>query len=249
MRNDELDRAIRRLVQAEIDGLEVPQEARERVRKALGLEKEQKAPWFYRKVAVALTCALAALVLSAYLVFPSQAKAIGQVVLSRIGYIVKDALRNISQGYGRNGDQALSSPQDPENSRTVFSTLEEARNRLPFTLLVPKYLPKDANLTQILLSGQEPLMTVRLIYSGEKGRLVLTESGPTDNAGSGIAYDADDTGVKTVDINGVNGTLLANKNGQVLLSWYKNSVAYQIAGTYPEEEILRVARSLAKPGT
>ncbi|KKM12445.1 hypothetical protein SY88_03310 [Clostridiales bacterium PH28_bin88] len=242
----ELDRLITAAIREEIDGHEVPPEVKERVRKALGLNKRARVYSSFRVVAL-VAAVLSMMVLVSYFVLPTQATAISVKLVKRLEYLIQDRLYNISEGYSTQPESEPAPPQVPEVViiKEEKVSLDEARTRLPFVLLVPKYVPVDSQLTTVTLSGSKPLMDVKLVYTGTAGTLMITESGVSNNLGLGIGYDADDTKVERVNIRGVQGNLLSNKSGQTVLIWHDQGVTYRILGPFPPEEIKKIAESLS----
>ncbi|CEP67456.1 Domain of unknown function DUF4367 [Moorella glycerini] len=241
----ELDKLIRTAIREEIEEQEVPPEARERVRKALGLNKLRRVKGGFRAAALVAGVTLI-MVLSAYLVFPTKATAISIVLVKRLEYLVKDRLYNIAERYSAEQNPGASVPVPaPDIGKEEKVSLDEARSRLPFALLIPGYLPEGTVLTSISLSGNKPLMEVTFVYMGNTGILKIKESGISSNRGVGIGYDADDTKVKKIEVRGVEANLLSNKSGQTLLIWHEQGVTYRIEGAYTAEEIVKIANSLS----
>ncbi|MGI9952624.1 DUF4367 domain-containing protein [Moorellaceae bacterium AZ2] len=241
--DQQMDKLIRAAIREEIDGQEVPPQARERVRKALGLNQPKLHRRRFSIVAFVAASALF-LILSACLVFPNKATAIGISLIRRLEYLVKDRLYNISETYSA-VPSSQAPPHAPDIDREEKVSLDEARSRLPFVLLVPKYLPESSVLTDISLSGSKPLMEVTLVYTGKTGVLKIKQSGISDNIGMGTGYDGDDTKVEKVSISNVQANLLTNKAGNTLLFWHEQGVTYRIGGPYSPEEIIKVANSLS----
>ncbi|MGB9859861.1 MAG: hypothetical protein ACPLQP_08025 [Moorellaceae bacterium] len=137
--DQQLDKLIKPAIREEIDGIEVPPETRDRVRKALGLNGLKLAKRTFN-IAALVAAGVLFLILSACLVYPHKATAMGLTLVRRLEYLVKDRLYNISETYSA----VLSSeepPHTPDIDREEKVSLDEARSRLPFVLLVPKYLP------------------------------------------------------------------------------------------------------------
>lgn len=239
----QLDKLLKAAIREEIDGQEVPPQAKERVRKALGLNPPKLAKRRFNMLALVAAGALF-LILSACLVSPNKATAIGISLVKRLEYLVKDKLYNISETYSA-VSSSQAPPHAPDIDREEKVSLDEARSRLPFVLLVPKYLPESSVLTDITLSGSKPFMEVTLVYTGKTGILKIKQSGISDNIGLGAGYDVDDTTVKKVNIRNVEANLLTNKNGHTLLFWREQGVTFRIWGPYPPEEIMKVAGSLS----
>ncbi len=86
---------------------------------------------------------------------------------------------------------------------------------------------------------------VILRYASGSKKITLIEAYTPREAGSGVAFDTDDTGQKTVTINGNPGTLLFHKNGTARLTWTDKWVTYNLTGALAEEELVRIAGSLA----
>ena len=100
-------------------------------------------------------------------------------------------------------------------------------------------------LTEIQLRQTEHITQIVILFRGDSGILRLRMAGIADNYAMGLAYDIDDTQAKTVMVNGVEGTLLINKSGQVLLEWHNQGVSYQLLGDLNADEMSKIAESLA----
>ncbi|MEW6662237.1 MAG: DUF4367 domain-containing protein [Bacillota bacterium] len=239
----ELDMLIKEAVRQDIDSQEVPPDAKERVRERLGLTKKKKPSGLGKTALVASV--ILVLFACAYVVLPGQATAFSVGLIKRLEIFLHESLYNISERYGSSKQKfEQPPPQAPEIAQETEVSLDEARLRLPFNLMLPKYLPEGFQLRSIRLYGKKPVVEVTLRYIGPNGLLVIKQKGITDNTASGFGYDVDDTKVKRIDIHGVQATLLENESGQSTIVWHHQGVNFKVEGMLSPEEIIRIAKSL-----
>lgn len=111
-------------------------------------------------------------------------------------------------------------------------TLDEARARAGFPLLVPAYLPEGVTLTNVFQLGE----AIALYYDGFS--IVQSRS-------EAIAQVPQTGPAQKIALRGTEATLIADEaQGGIFLAWSENGVNISIAGVISVEEVLRVAESL-----
>jgi len=121
------------------------------------------------------------------------------------------------------------------------------RSAAPFMVRAPQYLPAGYDLAGI---------TYQPYPGGTSGRVEMAFAGPggqhlhfqqlniTGGFGMGRGFDADDTEVREIRINGNIATLLVHKDQWCTLTWFDNEMFYELYGKIPPEEIQKVAASI-----
>lgn len=111
-------------------------------------------------------------------------------------------------------------------------SLDEARARAGFPLLVPGYLPEGVTLASVFQLGE----AIALYYDGFS--IVQSRS-------AAIAQVPQTGPAQKITLRGTEATLIADEvQGGVFLAWSENGVNFSIAGAISVEEALKVAESL-----
>ncbi len=115
-------------------------------------------------------------------------------------------------------------------------TLDEARARAGFPLLVPAYLPQGVTLTLVFQLGE----AIALYYNGFIPFTIV------QSRSEAIAQVPQTGTAQKVTLRGTEATLIADEaQGGIFLAWSENGVSVSIAGAISVEEALRVAESLS----
>lgn len=148
----------------------------------------------------------------------------------------------------RDAELSLNKPDkagfaDSVNTRDV--TIEEARQMVPFPLHQPAYLPAGYHLSRITVvnRGENDVDVILRYVSGRK-ELTLMEVHTPGEAGSGVAFDVDDTTRKRVVIQGNQGIILSAKDGTSRLTWTDRMVTYTLSGPLPGDELIKIGNAL-----
>jgi outer membrane lipoprotein-sorting protein len=132
-------------------------------------------------------------------------------------------------------------PADAQITQTAGAksqalTLDEARARAGFPLLVPAYLPQGVTLTSVFQLGE----AIALYYDGFIPFSIVQSRSET------IAQVPQTDPAQRVALRGTEATLIADEaQGGIFLAWSENGVSVSIAGAISVEEALRVAESLS----
>jgi len=114
-------------------------------------------------------------------------------------------------------------------------TLDEARARAGFPLLVPAYLPQGVTLTSVFQLDEaialyyDGFIPFTIVQSRSEAIAQVPQTGPT----------------RKIALRGTEATLITDEaQGGIFLAWAENGVSVSIAGAISVEEALRVAESL-----
>jgi len=114
-------------------------------------------------------------------------------------------------------------------------TLDEARARAEFPLLVPAYLPEGVALVNVFQLGE----AIALYYNG------FVPFSIVQSRSEAIAQVPQTGAAQKIALRGTEATLIADEaQGGIFLAWSENGVSVSIAGAISVEEALRVAESL-----
>jgi len=131
-------------------------------------------------------------------------------------------------------------PADAQVTRTSGETpqaltLDEAKARARFPLLVPAYLPEGVTLVKVFRLGEaialyyDGFIPFTIVQSRSEAMAQVPQTGPEQR----------------VTLRGTEATLIADEaQGGIFLAWNENGVSVSIAGAISVEEALRVAESL-----
>ena len=115
-------------------------------------------------------------------------------------------------------------------------TLDEARARAWFPLLVPAYLPQGVTLTNVFQLGE----AIALYYDG------FIPFSIVQSRSEAIAQVPQTGPAQKIALRGTEATLITDETqGGIFLAWSENGVSVSIAGAISVEEALKVAESLS----
>ena len=115
-------------------------------------------------------------------------------------------------------------------------TLDEARARAGFPLLVPAYLPQGVTLLSVFQLGE----AIALYYDG------FIPFSIVQSRSEAIAQVPQTGPAQKIALRGTEATLITDEaQGGIFLAWSENGVSVSIAGAISVEEALRVAESLS----
>ena len=131
-------------------------------------------------------------------------------------------------------------PADAQVTQTAGAksqalTLDEARTRAGFPLLVPAYLPQGVTLTNVFQLGE----AIALYYDGFIPFTIVQSR-------SEAIAQVPQTGIsQKIALRGTEATFIVDEGqGGIFLAWSENGVSVSIAGAISVEEALKVAESL-----
>lgn len=238
MKEDNFDLRLKKLIQDEIEAIEVDNEAKDRIKARLGLHQMPRRKKRFKLPLVA-GILLVLGVVSLFLV-PQSVTAINLKLLKTLEYFVKEKTNNISQTFGEQNQIGETPPPNVSNDNI---TLKDAMQKLPFLLEMPTELPTQYVLENVSVAGEDNYMRISLQYSGPDGGLIIKARGIVEDGSLGSIYDVDDTEAKTIIINGKEGKIFKNKSGRTLIQWYMQGVIYNIEGKLLPEKMVEIAKS------
>lgn len=178
---------------------------------------------------------------------------------SQISGLVKKVADNFIEFFHKetkdpSSDKAKTPPPPDEsmesngNSGSVLETsLEEARARAPFKLLVPTYIPKKFELDTVrIFYNAEEITNVHIKYANANGELISILQHQIEGESSHIkAVMAIGSGdYKDVLINGNQAILMIANKGNSILEWLTGEhVLIRISGNLTESELNKIATS------
>jgi outer membrane lipoprotein-sorting protein len=122
-----------------------------------------------------------------------------------------------------------------EDKRPKPITLDEARARAGFPLLLPSYLPEGVTLIDVLAMGEAIIL--RYDHSPISFTIIQGTGDDTMPLPAGSQQSE-------VTVRGQTATLYSDGGSSNLLTWTENGVVITIAGHISQDEILKVAESL-----
>jgi outer membrane lipoprotein-sorting protein len=124
---------------------------------------------------------------------------------------------------------------DMEDKRPTPITLDEARARAGFPLLLPGYLPEGVTLIDVLAMGE----AIILRYDHSPISFTIIQGSGDDTMPMPVGSQQSE-----VTVRGQTATLFSDGGSSNLLTWTENGVVITIAGHISQDEILKVAESL-----
>jgi outer membrane lipoprotein-sorting protein len=122
-----------------------------------------------------------------------------------------------------------------EDKRPTPITLDEARARAGFPLLLPGYVPEGVTLIEVLAMGQ----AIILRYDHSPISFTIIQGSGDDTMPLPAGGQQSE-----VTVRGQTATLFSDGGSSHLLTWTENGVVITIAGHISQDEILKVAESL-----
>jgi outer membrane lipoprotein-sorting protein len=122
---------------------------------------------------------------------------------------------------------------DIEDMQPEHLTLDEARARAEFTLLVPTYVPEGATLIDVFA-----VEGVFVLYYDHATTSFTVRQGPSS------VGETPNGQTTEVTVRGQPGTLITDDLGNGFLTWTEDGVVISIAGHISQDEVLRVAESM-----
>jgi len=130
---------------------------------------------------------------------------------------------------------ATRNTQHATGAKSQALTLDEARARAGFPLLVPAYLPQGVTLTDVFQLDE----AIAFYYNGFIPFTIV------QSRSEAIAQVPQTGPAQKVALRGTEATLIADETqGGIFLAWAENGVSVSIAGAISVEEALKVAESL-----
>lgn len=131
----------------------------------------------------------------------------------------------------------------------ALSSLEEARHSVGYAIALPGYVPASYTLSGVIIREiDDPMSPVELHYmDAVSGNELIVEEKPIDQTSSfSYNFRSNDAQTSTLNINENEATLIYLENtGFRKLLWQTQETYYIVSASLNEEEIIKVAQSLA----
>lgn len=173
--------------------------------------------------------------------------ALGRIVLGYFQSIRTDGQNPVVTVDSGLGGENKGPGVEPGQTGTSM-TLEEAQERVPFSIEVPTVLPEGAVLTKVSVDEPIPKMVLTwLTYEWSGGWLEVSQRFLLGETRESRNYDGDRYRVEDTQVNGLPGTLIipSDPKAPTVVLWVEGDVAYQVRGNLKREELLRIAESLS----
>ncbi len=216
----------------------------QRINRRLQVEEARRKLKFKKFAAVAGL--LIILGIGIFTVEPERTSAIGNFVSRVFRLDGRGPVKNVLFSYSREPDEAGPAVKEIATITPVTTTLEEARKKATFKILIPAYLPPGFSLKEVTWEKiRNPSYRVTLNYQGPQGGfLSISQQNLLGEMGAGYMYDSEDTLVEEVIIQGSPATLTISKNKLARIFWLNQNVSFELFGQISKNEILKVVKSL-----
>ncbi|MFB1050246.1 DUF4367 domain-containing protein [Paraliobacillus sp. JSM ZJ581] len=127
-------------------------------------------------------------------------------------------------------------------------SLEEAVKEASFKIVTPRKIPDGYQLDRVTRKTFEgtPLEDVFLHYGGKGNHFVIKQSKVNEEFySSSITVNNDIAQVKTIDLDGIEATLISYDDGTTTLLWMRMRTEVSITGNLKKDELITMAKSLS----
>lgn len=245
--DEQLDMLIKERITSELQQIPVPSIDEEWFKFKSVVLNEKKSHRTIPKSLVAAVAVIILIISSLTLFKPVQAYAFGERFLQMLNHIVGKTTENKTETINNNS----SGTKTPVvNNLGVLvekeTTLEEAQKTVYFKIAEPKYLLPGTKTMKITISNlSSDVNRITINYDVQGQLIIFTQQNTVSTVSQGLLYDTDDTVNKDITINGTSATLLQQKNGINVLSWYQRGLLLELTGKLPTEEFLKIAQSIS----
>lgn len=244
--DEELDKLIKERITWELEQIPTPSVDEEWLEFKRLVLKEQRS----RRIrsSLAATAAVAMLLLGSLTLFePDQVYALGERFLQMLTHRVGETTQNKTETV--NHDSPGMRPPEVNNLGELVeqeTTLEEAQKKVNFPIVEPKCLPPGIKLEKIILTNlSADVNRVTIIYNIQEHLIIFTQQNLALSVSQGTLSDTDDSDSQGITINGAEATLLQEKNGMNVLSWYQRELLLKLRGQLPLTELIKIAESVS----
>lgn len=245
--DEQLDMLIKERISSELQQIPVPSIDEEWLKFKSIVLNEKKSRRIMPKSLVAAVAVFILIISTLTLFKPVQAYAFGERFLQMLSHIVGKTSQNKTETINNNST-GMKTPAVNNLGALVEqeTTLEEAQKNIYFKIVEPKYLPpgtKSMKITISNLSSDVNRITMNYDFHGQL--IIFTQQNTASTVSQGLLYDTDDTVNKDITINGTPATLLQQKNGINVLTWYQRGLLLKLTGQLSTEEFLKIAESIS----
>ena len=240
---DKLGQQIREEILREASKIDVPpvKEQWEDFVRRYSVPKKRKNR--FRK-ATLTAVAVVLLVISGSFLGPSTASAFGERLINSLKVFLGGSLYNVNTV--QKGNPAPPAIERNELSPEKEVTLDEVEKIVYFSIAKPHYLPQGTELKKVLLTqATGDSYSIKMEYFLNNQPLMIIQNNLVAGHNGSFLYDSDDAQVKKIDINGNEGHLIKTKDGTLILRWAMRGLGIELIGKIEEEELIKVARSVA----
>jgi len=126
------------------------------------------------------------------------------------------------------------------------TTLEDAQKSVYFNIAEPRYLPLGTKPVKVMISSLgSDVNRITINYDFQGQLLIFRQQNTASTVSQGLLYDTDDTANKDITINGTPATLLEQKSGTKVLTWYERGLLLELTGQLPTDEFIKIAESIS----
>ncbi len=245
--DEQLDMLIKERIASELQQIPVPSIDEEWLKFKSLVISEKKSR---RKTPKSLVAAVAVfiLIISSLTLFkPVQAYALGERFLQMLSHIVGKTTQNKTETINNNSSETKTPAVNNFGALVdKETTLEEAQKNVYFKISEPKYLPLGTKTVKISITNlSTDVNRITINYDVEGQLLIFTQQNTVSTVSQGSLYDTDDSVNKDIMINGTPATLLQQKNGINVLTWYQRGLLLKLTGQLSTEEFLKIAESIS----
>lgn len=245
--DEQLDMLIKERITEELQQIPVPSIDEEWLKFKSIVLNEKKSRRIMPKSLVAAVAVFILIISSLTLFKPVQAYAFGERFLQMLSHVVGKTAQNKTQTINNNST-GTKTPAVNNFGALVEqeANLEEAQKNVYFKIAEPKYLPPRTKTMKITISNlSSDVNRITMNYDVQGQLLIFTQQNTVSTVSQGLLYDTDDTVNKDIAINGTPGTLLQQKNGINVLTWYQRGLLLKLTGQLSTEEFLKIAESIS----
>ncbi|EGW38531.1 DUF4367 domain-containing protein [Desulfosporosinus sp. OT] len=244
--DEQLDILIKERISSELQQIPVPSIDEEWLKFKNIVLKEKKSRRITPKSLIAAMAVFMLIISSLTLFKPVQAYAFGERFLQMLSHIVGKSTQNKTETIN-NYFTGTKTPAVNNLGALVEqeTTLEEAQKNVYFKIAEPKYLPPGTKSMKISISNlSTDVNRITINYDVQGQLLLFTQQNAVSTVSQGLVYDTDDTVNKDITINGAPATLLQQKNGVYILTWYQRGLMLKLTGQLSTDEFLKIAESI-----
>ena len=251
----EIDKIIEKGLKTEADKITVPPKEEVWVQISKQLERQKSVERRKSRNFKLMVASIAVVLSIGAMIFPGEdAKAVGQRLV-KIFQSVLGGQTKVETISRENTPPPLDQPPPHEEQApvetvelpkpSVFTSVEEARKKVPFNFRVPKYIPEGYAMEDISYSDfAKESGEVVLRYKSGNSEFKIFERKISGDFAMSSTVRSEETTIRKVDINEVSGTLTSFKNGINQLNYYYFGISIRIIGQIDVQEIIKVGKSM-----
>lgn len=244
--DEQLDILIKERITEELQQIPIPPIDEEWLRFKSHVNNGSKRHSITSKFIVAAVAAIFIITGSMLIFRPIQANAFGEHFLQMLSYLVGKTTQNKTVTINNNSS-GTQIPQVNDFGILVDkeTTLEEAQKSVYFKIAEPKYLPLGTKTVKISITNlSTDVKRITITYDFQGQLIIFAQENTVSTVSKGLLYDTDDTLNKDITINGMPATILQERDGISLLTWYQRGLLLELTGKLSTKELLKIAESI-----